>query len=252
MDNYVDLFDDSSEDDKDVVDLATPKKKPSKKLVSPSPRNELASAVAKKPPPQEPAGVAVFPATIHTLVFPGPPIAKHRPKPAPVRNPGRNPGRWYKPRTYNDQKKENTVLRAQALEQLKAAGIREFPIYKEDETLVVEMEFYRRLPNDMFQGKDRQRPLKSPRTPLQNFEDGLTPDVDNLAKMYMDAVNKIVYADDKQISKLVCYKLLDVEPPNEGRTIIWIRRLLPQDLPRPLTVAANPYHQNQSRRLIEN
>lgn len=35
------------------------------------------------------------------------------------------------------------------------------------------------------------------------------PDIDNLAKFVLDALNKVLYQDDKQIVKLTCYKLRD-------------------------------------------
>lgn len=209
--NYVDLFEDSSDDD--VKMPARPKKVQASTNVG--------------------SNVVFF------IAFGGPPIAKKRPKSAPVRGGGGDPGRFYKPRTYDAQKKETAKLKADALEQLEEQGVTEYPIYKEDELVVVEMEFYRKIPNELFQGNNRERPLRPPNSLSQNFGDNKTPDIDNLAKMYLDAMQEIVYQDDKQVAKLICYKLMDVRPPHIGHTTFYVRRLQSKDLPRPMFTPTN-------------
>ena len=58
------------------------------------------------------------------------------------------------------------------------------------------------------------------------------PDIDNLAKFALDGFNKLLYEDDRQVVKLVIYKLLDSEGECEGRTIIVVSAFEPgKDLP---------------------
>ncbi len=47
----------------------------------------------------------------------------------------------------------------------------------------------------------------------------IKPDVDNLAKIYLDCMNKIIYNDDSQIVHLEVFKMYSEEP----KTIIKIR-----------------------------
>jgi len=49
------------------------------------------------------------------------------------------------------------------------------------------------------------------------------PDVDNLSKFVLDAMNKIVYHDDGQVVNLVAYKLLDSIEDCLGRTVIQVK-----------------------------
>ena len=58
------------------------------------------------------------------------------------------------------------------------------------------------------------------------------PDIDNLAKFILDGLNKLVYEDDRQVVKLVCYKLLDSVGECKGRTVVSISTFDPtRDLP---------------------
>ena len=47
-----------------------------------------------------------------------------------------------------------------------------------------------------------------------------TLDIDNLVKFVLDGVNGLVYKDDKQVVKLVAYKLYDSESDCGGRTVV--------------------------------
>ena len=50
------------------------------------------------------------------------------------------------------------------------------------------------------------------------------PDVANLIKFVLDAMNKIVYEDDKQVVKLTACKLCDSEGKCEGRTVVEVMK----------------------------
>lgn len=51
----------------------------------------------------------------------------------------------------------------------------------------------------------------------------ICPDIDNLAKFVLDALNGLVYHDDRQVVKLLVYKLLDSEGSCEGRTLVEVK-----------------------------
>ena len=48
----------------------------------------------------------------------------------------------------------------------------------------------------------------------------IRPDIDNLAKFVLDGLNGLAYHDDRQVVKLVIYKLMDNEGDCSGRTVI--------------------------------
>jgi Holliday junction resolvase RusA-like endonuclease len=222
MSNFVNLLVDEEEDEECEITAVV------------SPRTTLPST----PLPSTTPSLQHY--VIYNLKFEGSPIAKKRPKSAPTRGRGgMKTGRFYAPRTYDPQKAITTQLRVEARRQLQEIGIKEFPIFTKDIPCVLEIEFYRRLPNESFVADDRKRSLRDALSRLWNCEDTKTPDVDNLAKMYLDALQEIVYENDSQVSKLIATKMLDVEPPHEGRTLIWVKRLQRTDLPQPLSSACN-------------
>ena len=104
----------------------------------------------------------------------------------------------------------------------------EHPIYKKATPVAVELEFHRRPPNDDFVANDRQRSLKD-RILRSIFGDKLMfdtkrPDADNLQKFVLDALEGIAYEDDAQVVSIAVKKVLDTEPPFEGRTYICFRQ----------------------------
>jgi Endodeoxyribonuclease RusA len=73
-----------------------------------------------------------------------------------------------------------------------------------DNVVVVDMCFARKLPNKMFVNSNRDRPLK-PKY-MVAFQQGRvadksTPDVDNLSKFVLDALQNIIYCNDSQVVK---------------------------------------------------
>ena len=49
------------------------------------------------------------------------------------------------------------------------------------------------------------------------------PDIDNLGKFILDALQGIAYEDDAQVVSVAMKKVLDTNPPFEGRTYISFR-----------------------------
>lgn len=50
------------------------------------------------------------------------------------------------------------------------------------------------------------------------------PDIDNLAKFVLDAMNGIVYEDDRQVVELLASKHKDSNDTMDGRTVIKVKR----------------------------
>jgi Holliday junction resolvase RusA-like endonuclease len=96
----------------------------------------------------------------------------------------------------------------------------DFPIYDDNEPVEMELKFYRRLPDSMFRGGDRNQPKES--LQLLKPYDIKRPDVDNLCKFVLDALTYggVVCNDDSQIVKLTAVKLNDNIPPHNGRVEI--------------------------------
>jgi Holliday junction resolvase RusA-like endonuclease len=113
----------------------------------------------------------------------------------------------------------------EAIRQQNVPGVDHLPLFKH-EPVVLEVQFYRRIPSSAFRGGDRSRPFVGGRyNDRTNHPDVMRPDIDNLLKFVMDSLNGVLYNDDEQVVKLISYKMLDVEPPYEGRTVITFKEL---------------------------
>ena len=95
----------------------------------------------------------------------------------------------------------------------------------------LELEFHWPLANYFFVGSNRSNPLRDNIEELKEVPANRRPDIDNLAKLVIDALEGIFYADDKQVVKITASKCLDLEPPHDGRTVIKIRMAGPNDMP---------------------
>jgi Holliday junction resolvase RusA-like endonuclease len=85
--------------------------------------------------------------------------------------------------------------------------------------VVMKIAFYRRMPNKAFTRRDRWRGFVGGCFSNESsWADTMKPDLDNLIKFVMDALQGVVYHDDDQVVKLVTYKLMDTEGQAEGRT----------------------------------
>ena len=93
-----------------------------------------------------------------------------------------------------------------------------FPLFQSG-GVVMKIAFYRRMPNSAFQRRDRLTSFVAGRfTTDSSWPDLNKPDLDNLVKFVMDALQGVVYHDDDQVVKLVTFKLIDTEHPAEGKT----------------------------------
>ena len=85
---------------------------------------------------------------------------------------------------------------------------------------------HRKLPLTWFVASDRQRGLRNPNTMNSHVPDKSTPDADNLAKFICDAINGVVYADDRQIARVRVTKTFHTAPPHTGMTVVKFKRVL--------------------------
>lgn len=128
-------------------------------------------------------------------------------KPIPMPRPRLGRGIWFNPATR--QLKEFSK-KLQAL--LPEDGV----VFPRGECLEVNLFFYIRRPNSDYDGNKRINALKPGRA---NPFETVKPDIDNLAKFTLDAMQGIVFHDDSQVVKLLVYKLRG----NEGGTRIKVR-----------------------------
>jgi Holliday junction resolvase RusA-like endonuclease len=99
-------------------------------------------------------------------------------------------------RFFDDQKGDKSFDRIQVMKQMRAQG--HLKLLREP--ISVEMYFHLRTPK-----KCCQRALKGKPKPTK-------PDIDNLAKYYLDMLNKLVYEDDRFITGLRCEKIYSDKP----------------------------------------
>ena len=101
----------------------------------------------------------------------------------------------------------------------------DLPLYREG-GVHLEVKFYRRLPNTVFQGRQHGANFVGQRYGTEsNWPDTKKPDIDNLLKFVMDALIGVLYNDDDQVVKTIFHKLVDNHPPFQGRTEVTFRQV---------------------------
>ena len=166
------------------------------------------------------------------FVIEGPPKGWKRPKAFTKLLPG---GRYIN-NVVDTNKKEKSAINASVRKQLEELyGITRYPLFEGSRGLSMEFEFYRKMPEKEFVGSQRGNAMKRHTTNL-NVPDMKKPDLDNMVKLLKDGLQGVVYEDDQQV---ICYKaskMLDIEPPHEGRTVVWVRGFSFKDIPSPEVV----------------
>jgi len=127
-------------------------------------------------------------------------------------------------RIVNVTRADELAFRNQFLENLRAqnnlSGPPQLPIFKKKDAVQLHVEFHRQLPLNQFVAEDRSRGLRSAHLYGTQPWDTKRPDVDNLAKLVMDALSGVLYPDDQQIVQILMTKTCDTRPPYAGKTII--------------------------------
>ena len=65
--------------------------------------------------------------------------------------------------------------------------------------------------------------------------DRCTPDVDNLSKFVLDALQGLIYDQDNQVVKCTATKVVDAKPPHNGKIFISVRPANTDDFPPPVS-----------------
>lgn len=123
-----------------------------------------------------------------SLVFQGTPISKLRPRFRIFRG---------HVMTYTPKKTKNAekAVIAQLKEQYNGPAL--------EGTLAIMIDFYMPIPKYISKKKQKELPGK----PYDK-----KPDIDNLTKTYLDAMNGIVFKDDRQIAQLYSSKVYSINP----------------------------------------
>jgi Holliday junction resolvase RusA-like endonuclease len=100
---------------------------------------------------------------------------------------------------------------------MEGRGHSSFPLYNEG-AVSMEITFHRKV---AIKNLPQVRKLSN-----QNFVyDTKKPDVDNLSKFVLDALNGVLYKDDDQVVRLTATKVLHTEPSNTGKTVVTFHKI---------------------------
>jgi len=145
----------------------------------------------------------------YDFYLPGKPITLRRP-------------RFFQKGIWNSNKKEMTAFQAAVKSAVPA--VKNGVLFEKDSMISIKMVFYLPRPAGDFVGGRRRPGNLKPSSIMQRFFP-IYPDIDNLIKFVFDALNKLVFEDDKQVVKLVAYKLRDNNMSCDGGTRITMSKL---------------------------
>ena len=121
------------------------------------------------------------------------------------------------------------VFKGKVLEMKGAAGLNANPVFDDGDRLFVKSIFRVPRPNRHFVGN---RPGNQVRQMFQGPFTTCLGDVDNFSKFVLDALNGVMYDDDRQVAALLAIKCSDEEASNEGSTEMTISKISNDDLRR--------------------
>jgi len=134
--------------------------------------------------------------------------------PRPMGRPRKYRNHWMSPskKAVNEMKK--SIMAARPIDEVMfPAGI----------PVAVEIRFYMRRPNSHFKRGVRWHTDITASAAMQSVQP-FGADIDNLAKLVLDAMNKAIYQDDNQVVKLIVTKWKDNNYECEGRTVVVVKR----------------------------
>ena len=140
-------------------------------------------------------------------------LVQGNPRPLPRMRHARKGGMW------NPAKKELKAFKDKAKAAL-PAGVS--ILYPKDASLKLTITFYMMRPASHFVGGSRTNPIRKTAT---KANPPLRPDVDNLAKFVLDALEGVVYSDDGQIKTLSATKVRDNYGQCTGRTHVFVTQV---------------------------
>jgi Holliday junction resolvase RusA-like endonuclease len=127
---------------------------------------------------------------------------------------------------YNDnetQSPSREEIQLQQLQQLQQSQHPQ-PLFSSDQPLIMSIVFRLKRPKSHFRGNQPGPDRLKPNAP-SSISSTIRVDVDNLAKFVLDALNQVLYEDDKQIMSLHVTKVLDHEGMSEGSTEVCIQAI---------------------------
>lgn len=95
-----------------------------------------------------------------------------------------------------------------------------FPVFSIEVSVLVSIYIFIRRPNYHYVGCKRTNELKKDMADC-HVTGG---DIDNYIKFVLDALNKTVYADDKQVSSVFCEKRWELDHNSDGKTSIVVQQ----------------------------
>jgi Holliday junction resolvase RusA-like endonuclease len=135
--------------------------------------------------------------------------------------------RWFRGGSFNPAR--DRIEQVRAFVRRNTGTATNGPVFDRTHRLYVSIDFFLRRPMVDFRGcKRAPGNLKLGASFLSSPANG--PDVDNLVKFVLDALNGVLYHDDRQVIVLVARKLRDNEGTCEGRTRLSVRNVREQDL----------------------
>ena len=106
------------------------------------------------------------------------------------------------------------------------------PLFPSNIPVTLNVYFCIRRPNEDFKGQNRERSeLKGQRRNL--FAPVRKPDLDNLLKFILDAMQGVIYTDDTQVVSIVCARLMDNFGSCDGGTYVELQRHRAVHMPIP-------------------
>ena len=114
---------------------------------------------------------------------------------------------------YDPSKKAKTQFRSKVESMLGLSGSNQ-PLFPSHVLLSITLVFRMRRPNNHFVGRQRDSTKLSSGAPPPFVVTKC--DVDNLLKFVMDAMNMLIYADDKQVAAVHMFRLYDCDGSCKG------------------------------------
>lgn len=125
--------------------------------------------------------------------------------------------RYFRNGLWNKAKPQSTLFRSAVTEAI--PQIKNGVLFDKTVTIRLTIWFYLKRPSTDFVSSKRL-PDNLRHSSMERTYLPLGPDIDNLAKFVLDALNNLVYVDDRQVVKLEIYKRRDNDGYCNGRTSI--------------------------------
>lgn len=158
------------------------------------------------------------------FVMPGNPMTQLRPSPSPS---FWTRGKVYDPKRCKERKQHIASVVKTSIAVHGDGG--SSMVFGESDRLLVKVKFMCRRPNSDFKNETRGPGRLRAIVATRSKEYPLKGDLDNFIKLILDALNKVVYPDDKAICAIIAVKVYDNEGDCNGATQVLIRKIGEED-----------------------